>query len=257
MHLISDLRWYLALIQIGAFPILLTKFLHSGLYGKYRYFAWYLAFESIRMPVMWLIPFRSPTYAHVYFATQPIIWLIYVLVVLELFQLVLRNHAGIASLGKKALTWSLVVSASVSAATLLFQLQEKTRESAVLFNFALLERLMMTSLLILLLCLIAFLSYFPVPLTRNVRVHAMIFATYFAARTAVFWVRTLFGEQVAPALNLVLLALSVGCIIAWMLLLTKSGEALAHRRRMAPDSEARLLAQLTSINETLLRSSKK
>lgn len=257
MHLISEFRWYLAVIQIGAFPILLTKLLRSGLYGTYRCFTWFVAFECIRLPLMWLIPFRSPTYAHVYFATQPILWFLYVLVILELFQLVLRNHAGISSLGKKALTWALVVSAGISGATLLFQLQEKTAESAVLFNFALLERLVTTSLLILLLCLIAFLSYFPVPLTRNVRIHALIFATYFAARAVVFWVRTLFGEQVGPVINLVVLALSVGCIISWTFLLTRAGEALATRQRPAPETETRLLAQLSAINDTLLRSSKK
>lgn len=257
MNWISELRWYLAVIQIGTFPILLTKLLRSGLYQTYRCFTWFVAFEAIRVPLMWLIPYRSPTYAHVYFATQPILWLLYALVVLELFQLVLQNHPGIASLGRKVLTWALAISASVSGATLMFQLQEKSTESAILFNFALLERLVTTSLLILLLCLIAFLMYFPVPLSRNVRVHALIFATYFTARTVVFGFRTWFGEQVTPVVNLIMLALAVGCIISWTFLLTRAGEVLATRRRPAPETETRLLAQLSAINDTLLRSSKK
>lgn len=257
MQWVAELRWYLTIIQIGAYPLLLIKLFTSGLTGKYQYFCWYIAFESVRVPLMWSLPFRSSTYAHLYFGTQPLIWFFYVVVVLEIFQLVLRNHAGIASLGRKTLKWSLIASGLISGATLLFQLQNKSTESAVLFNFALLERLVMTSLLVLLLCLIAFLSYFPVPLTRNVRVHAMVFATYFAARTVLFWVRTWFGEQAGPALNMVGAALAVGCLFSWILLLSRAGEGVAEQRRPATESEARLLAQLDALNDTLLGSSKK
>ena len=154
---------YLTVLQIGCYLLLLRKLFRSGLSRKYRYFTWYLGFECLRIPIMSVIPTRTNTYAHAYFATQPVIWLLYVLMVFELFQLVLRNHVGIATLSRKALTWALMISALISFSTLLLDLQRRNTDSAMLFNFMLLERLIMTSLLVLVLCLIAFLSYFPGP----------------------------------------------------------------------------------------------
>ncbi|HYI92831.1 MAG TPA: hypothetical protein VEX68_04755 [Bryobacteraceae bacterium] len=248
---------YLTIIQIGSYLLLLTKLFQSTLWRKYRYFTFYLVFETIRVPLMSVIPRKTDAYAITYFSTQPIIWLLFVLTVLELFQLVLRNHVGIASLGRKALSISLVLSALISVSTLVFELQRQAPESAFLYNFMLLERLVMMSLLVLVLCLIAFLSYFPVPLTRNVRVHASIFAAFFAVRTTLLFVRTWFGRDVVASLNVVAYVAMIACLLAWFRLLTLEGEAAPQKVRPSSDSEARLLAQLDALNETLLRSARK
>jgi hypothetical protein len=257
MPSMSQLRLYLSIIQIVSYLLVLTKLFRSGLWRKYRYFAWYIAFESLRIPAMLAIPYRTKLYGNVFFATQPIAWLFFVLVVLELFQLVLRNHAGIASLGKKALTLSLVLSTLVSAATLLVELQDTKPESAFLLNFILLDRLVMSSLLVLLLCLVVFLAYFPVPLVRNIRVHAAVFSAYFAVRTSVLFVVTLFGLDMVPIINIVGQSLAIFCLLSWTFLLTPAGEIAPVRQRPTSDQEARLLAQLDAINESLLRSARK
>ena len=248
---------YLTIIQIGSYLLLLTKLFRSTLWQKYRYFTFYLVFETIRVPVMSVIPRATDVYAITYFSTQPIIWLLFVLTVLELFQLVLRNHVGIASLGRKALSISLALSALISVSTLVFELQRQPVESAFLYNFMLLERLVMMSLLVLVLCLIGFLSYFPVPLTRNVRVHASVFAAFFAVRTTLLIVRTWFGREIVATLNIVAYVAMIACLLAWFRLLTLEGEVAPRKMKPSNDSEARLLAQLDALNETLLRSARK
>lgn len=253
----STVIQYLSLVQIGSYLLLLRKLFKTGLARKYKYFACYLGFECLRIPIMSAIPLRTNTYAHAYFATQPIVWLLYVLMVFELFQLVLKGHIGIATLSRKALSWALAASGIVSVLTLVLDLQRRTTDSAILFNFMLLERLIMTSLLVLVLCLIVFLSYFPVPLSRNGRVHACIFATFFAVRTALLFIRTWFGLETAAVLNVVAYSLMIGCLIGWIWLLTPEGEAVSQREKPATDSEARLLAQLDALNQTLLRSARK
>src|SRR6476659_4294940 len=147
MPSMPQLRLYFTIIQIVSYSLVLMNLFRSGLWRRYRYFCLYIAFEMLRVPTMLAIPFRSQLYGRLFFATQPIAWILFVLVVLELFQLVLRNHAGIATLGKKALTWSLVLSVVISGATLLIELQEIRPESAFLVNFILLDRLVMSSLL--------------------------------------------------------------------------------------------------------------
>jgi hypothetical protein len=257
MPSLSTVLQYLTFVQIGSYLLLLTKLFRSTLWQKYRYFTFYLIFEALRVPLMSLIPRQTNAYALTYFGTQPIIWVLFVLIVLELFQLVLRNHVGIASLGRKALSVSLGASAIVSVSTLLLDLQRKTADSAILYNFMLLERLVMMSLLVLVLCLIGFLSYFPVPLTRNVRVHACVFAAFFAVRTTLLFVRTWFGPETLLVLNTAAYSAMIACLLAWFWLLTPEGELAPKRAKPSSDSEARLLAQLDALNETLLRSARK
>jgi hypothetical protein len=257
MSWMQQLHVSLTILQIGSYLLLLSKLVRSGLWRKYRYFSLYIAFESVRLPLMTALPYKSKLYAHVFFATQPIVWILFVLVVLELFQLVLENHAGIASLGRKALTGSLVLSALISGSTLFFELQNTRPEAALLFNFFLLDRLVMSSLFVLLICLIAFLAYFPVPLVRNFRVHASVFSAYFAARTILMFVVTLFGLDTIAMLNLAGKLLAIICLLSWTFLLTPAGEIAQPVQRPTSDQEARLLAQLDAINETLLKSARK
>ena len=257
MPTMSDLRTYLTFVQIGTHVLLLTKLFRAKLLSKYQYFGMFLGFELLRLTIVSFVQLKSSLYAHFYFATQPMLWTLFVLMMLELFQLVLRNHPGIASLGRKALTWSLMASALTSAMTLLIDLQQPNHESALLFNFMLLERLVMTSLLVLILCLTVFLSYFPVPLTRNARIHACVLTAYFAVKTSTLWIRTIYGLQPTPVLNIIGQLLAIGCLIAWTILLVPADEDVGSQGGPKADSEARLLAQLDALNETLLGSTRK
>jgi hypothetical protein len=120
----------------------------------------------------------------------------------------------------------------------------------------LLERLVTTSLFVLLLCLILFASHFPIPVSRNLRAHATILAVYFGIRTAMFFVRLMFGLEMLPTVNVTLHLLSLSTLLAWIICMTPAGE-LARARKPTTASEERLLAQLQAINESLMRSARK
>src|ERR1022692_4960130 len=55
------------------------------------------------------------------------------------------------------------------------------------------ERGIETGLAIFILLILCFLSFFPVKLSRNVRVHAMVFSIFFLSNTFVLLMRSLFG----------------------------------------------------------------
>ena len=246
----SDLRTYLTVLQIGAYLLLLTKIFRAKLLRNYRYFGWYLAFEVVRLSAVSFVKLKSTLLVdHNNHQNQ--------LMMLELFQIALRRHHGIASLGRKALTVSLAASAIGSGLTLLIDLQQANAESAVLYNFMLLERLVMTSLLVLVLCLTAFLSYFPVPLTRNVRIHACVLTAYFAVKASTLWIRTIYGLQPTPMLNIVVQVLNITCLLAWTVLLVPAEDDVGTRRGPTTGDEDRLLAQLDALNDTLLGSARK
>src|SRR5688572_9628822 len=96
-ELASTLRPFATFAQLAAYVAVLARIFTSGLHHTYRWFTIYICYEAMRLAVMGLMPLATKMYGYTYFFTQPLTWCLYLLVILELCQLALRNHAGIAS----------------------------------------------------------------------------------------------------------------------------------------------------------------
>lgn len=242
----------------SAYGVLLGRLFWVGLYRKYPALTFYVGFQLVRTAVGALVTFRTKEFALLYFFTQPLIWILYVLMVFELFQHVLRARPGIASFSKRFMGWALCAAGGVSGATLLLDLQGASPESVLLENFVVADRVIHSSLLVFLLLLTVFLSYFPVPLHRNAKIHAAVFSFYFFAKTVLLLFRNMFGAEIATQANLVLRLVSIICLLCWVSLLSKAGEQETVRSSWLsnPELEEKLTAQLDAINNTLLRSAK-
>jgi hypothetical protein len=118
------------------------------------------------------------------------------------------------------------------------------------------ERGIQTALAIFIILILCFLSFFPVKLSRNVRVHALVFSIFFLSTTFVLLMRSLFGMHLADQVNEMLMGITAASVVAWLTLLRPAGED--SRRAPAPvgpEYESRLLALLDSLNAALLRTS--
>ena len=118
------------------------------------------------------------------------------------------------------------------------------------------ERGIHTGLAIFIILILCFLSFFPVKLSRNVRVHALVFSIFFLSNTFVLLMRSLFGMHLADEVNTILLGITAASVVAWLTLLRAAGED--SRRApvpIGPEHESRLLAHLDSLNAALLRTS--
>jgi hypothetical protein len=120
-------------------------------------------------------------------------------------------------------------------------------------------RAICSSLAIFLLLITAFLVFYPVPLSRNVIVHTVVYAVYFLSLTMTYFVRNVAGPDVVLPLNIVLQAVTVLTLLAWIVLLSPAGEqvVISVRPRWAPEEEQRLVRNLDSINAALLRAARK
>jgi len=103
------------------------------------------------------------------------------------------------------------------------------------------------------------LVFYPVPLSRNVFVHTVVYAVYFLSLTMTYFVRNVAGPDVVLPLNIVLQAVTVLTLLAWIVLLSPAGEqvVISVRPRWAPEEEQRLVRNLDSINAALLRAARK
>jgi hypothetical protein len=249
---------YLWAIAIGANATLAVRLYSLRLHKRYPAFFAYLIFQTIRSLALVAFPLESFTFAYIFFYTQPVLWVFYVLVVLELYKLVLNDLPGIYSLGRWALYGALVIAVTISFLTLIpFWGKE---ESKLLFWVTTVERGVLTSVMLFLFLILLFLSRYPLQLNRNIIVHCVVYTIFFLGLSMTLLVRNVRGWEMMRSLNHVVEGISLACYGVWIVFLTQKGEerkVALHHHRSDPADERRLKEQLNSMNEMLLRAARK
>jgi len=251
--LVSFLRVVLLLGSI----LMVLKLQRTGLYRHYPIF---FAFFIFRIPnSIWplFLAVTSPLYQQVWVLTDPIGLGFYVLMVVELYKLVLEKYKGLYSLGRWALYVSLAISVGISAISLLPQIKPSMPQRSKIMIYVLAtERGIDTGLAILIVLILCFLSFFPVKLSRNVRMHALVFSIFFLSNTFVLLMRSLFGMRLGNEMNTILMGITAASVVAWLTLLRTAGEDARHAPvPFGEQHESRLLAHLDTLNAALLRAS--
>lgn len=245
------------------------KLLATGLFRRYRIFFSYFIIRIFTMTGFLVItnlkglPGGDGTQSNLYFYSylyiEPILLLAYILVVIELYSLVLERYRGLYTLGRWAMYGAILISGTISILTLLPKLSPKLPEPSrrLMYEFAA-ERGVDFALVLFILLIVWFLSKYPVPLSRNVVIHTVIYAIFFLSDTMVLLWRSLIGAHVTVTANVVAGAISAVCSFGWAILLTARGEEVrAQIPQIRPESEERILHQLDALNATLLKVSRK
>jgi hypothetical protein len=261
--------WWLT---IAGYLLLFIRLRIAGLHRCYRFFCLYLLFRVLRalllIGVPWgvkqlerrpNVPFATNAYGWVWILTEPALWIFWVLVVLELYSLVLQNYKGIASLGRWVLLAGLVVAVGISFLTLPADLSNPAEKYPIVRQFLVIGRGVASSLVIFLLVISCFLAWYPVPLSRNVVVHCIVYAGYFLSTTLALLLRNLLGHTVTQVVSILMSCVTLVCLLIWICLLNREGESakVRLRPRWAQDQEEELVGHLAAINSTLLRAARK
>src|ERR1035441_4990516 len=99
----------LDLLILAGTAILSVRLLATGLHRRYRVFFSFLIFETLRLGVVACLESASDAYQKFFVLTEPLEWLLFVLVVLEIFALVLQDYRGLATVGRWALITAVLV----------------------------------------------------------------------------------------------------------------------------------------------------
>ena len=183
----------------------------------YPYFFGYLLVASLQTLVLPLLLFDSVSYLYSWLVSQAL--LTCALIVLELCALVLRDLNGIASASRRYLKICLGI-ATVGFSLLLPI--EKTPHGAVT-TFMVIDRALVTSLLIFMLRLTAFLVYYANPINRNLVVYSMGYAVYFSAKASGLVAKNITHEW-GRLLDVVVVAASTISTLFWLVGLSRQGE---------------------------------
>ena len=258
MTSLTNAHEWLSYLPLIGFAALSAKLLASGLWRTYRWFSAYLVFETLRILFSFFVSHRSNLYARFYFVSEPLIWLLSMLAVLEVYGMVLKSRPGIANWGRTGIFGAMVLSLVVSALMSSAGAQHPEIRYRLLHSFFLLSRFVTASLLLFLLAITAFLVWFPIALKRNTVLHCCLFAVFFLSKTVVFVVITIFGvTSIMPVDSALFIAVAL-CTGTWLIWLNQKGEevpvTIGHSWNR--DDETRVLAQLDAINTALLNSAR-
>jgi hypothetical protein len=249
----------LNLLIVAGTATLGVRLFAAGLHKRYRVFLVYLIFTALRLGVVsWIRP-SANIYEKIWVLTEPLEWLLYVLVVLEIYALVLQDYRGLATLGRWALISGVLIALLASGISLMAP-SLLTGQGRVIRFYYVAERGVYFSLVVFLLSILALLMQYPVTLCRNIVVHSMVFFVYFLTNTVLYLLLSMFGtkmlgehtfEVIAYALDFVTLT----ALGAWLVLLNPAGEfrKLRVRPRWMPGREEELVSQLNHLNAALLR----
>src|SRR5882762_536477 len=172
--------WLLNIV-LGA--LLAVRFFQLKLARNYRFFVTYLLCITVRSTATWSFDPGSAIYQNIWRDTQPIIWILYVLIVLEICSLIFREYRGIQLLGRWAIWGSLIIALVLSSASLM-PTWRNLRPEAVLFQrYLMIERGIDFALVILLLLILGFLLSLPIPLSKNVVIHCILYSAFFMSNT--------------------------------------------------------------------------
>jgi hypothetical protein len=233
------------------------KLWRTGLSKKYRALVAYLLFSGLySVSLLIFFPgFQSPAYVIFWEITQPLTWFFSVWLILELYTLILEKHKGLATFGRWVQYAGFGLATLMSLLVMAPQIRVAGHGSKAVFAYYYaVERGIDCGMLVFLLVILFWLTQYPVPLSRNVLVHSFVYTTLFFADSLALFARMFFGMQLwapaAMALNLVFAL----CLLAWLIFLTPKGEEIRMRLlRFSAEDEKRVLAQLESLNRTLLR----
>jgi hypothetical protein len=165
--------------------------------------------------------------------------------------LILRDLAGIASMSRRYLK---VCLALAIVGSLLLLLLEQTPHTMVT-TFMVIDRALVTSMLIFVLMLTGFVVYYPIPINRNLIVYSSGYAVYFIAKASGLLLLNINYSRLRQ-FGLVVVTASTIAMLFWLLGLRLAGEekTLIIGHRWNHKNQDELLAQLKAINASLLRS---
>ena len=241
--------------SIACHSVLLWRMRREGLTRSYIGLFIFLSAETLESLV--LLPFYGTTYQYIFLVATPIVWVLAYVVVLELYRLVLEDYPGIASAGRKAVSWALALAVVVSAAYAIPDFNKTVGHSRITYVYVVLERSTVLGILLFLVLIQLFLFRYRLRLSPNRMVYATGYAIYFALTMALDTVVAALGVVAALSLNLWVNVAASVLLLAGAVLLSHKGEVKPRLEAVDSSAErARLQQQLADINQMLSRAAR-
>jgi hypothetical protein len=208
-----------------------------------------------------VLPFidrHSDAYFFAFVTEEILSWVLQSLIVFELFALLFKDYAGVAGAGRDFMKLAFALAVLITTLLAFFNHQSGPGKYPVVETFLLVSRVVTSLILAFIALMVGFLLWFPLPLNRNTLAYLGGYSVYFLGRGLTQFAGNMLGPDAYRLLSSVSLTITLGCLVFWMIRLTRAGEksAVTVSRRWDPDEEGRLVRQLEAINASLARARK-
>jgi hypothetical protein len=226
------------------------RLMQTRLYRRYPVLFCYMAFIAVYDMVPVMIDIRHVTYFWIWISCQPIVWMLDILVVHELCSLILEKHPGLVTLGRWVIYIGVLVAAFLSYLSLLPHINSTMpARSRYLAYWVAAGRGVTFALAIFLILMLFALSRYPVHLSKNIILTAVLFALIFLSDSLQAILRTIFDRRMNPWLAAAVSAAEVAWLLVWFFRLKPEGEHTQFSWiRFGPEYEKRVLHRLDTIN---------
>lgn len=251
--------------------VLVARLLSLHLHRVYRYFCIFLL-ADISGTLIWAVQLRTQgtplhfDYRIAWLCERLVTWIFTLLTVYALLDAILARLPGILKLSRKVLNISFAVAVLIGLLTALPEYRAAaesqvlhSRLAHVVSGAIVLDRVIASVALIMLLCILVFLIWFPVEMSRNLVTFFSGFVVYFALKACLMLALSLRSNAAPDFIRFtnMLSAVLVAAIFAyWTIFITKAGENVPAKLRVAQwhrREEDLLIAQLEAMNASLLR----
>jgi hypothetical protein len=252
-----DWEHRILLFSIVCHGVLLWRLWSQKLARVYLYLTIFIFAETLQNIAFLPVRFGSTLYGWIFLISTPLLWVLAYLVVLELYRLILEDYPGIASVGRKAVTWCMGLAVIVSILYAIPDLRTTTGQFPVLRVYNILERSTVLAILLFLVLIQLFLVRYRIRLSPNRMVYATGYALYFGIGVAEDVVLTALGVRVAEVVGYLIVVSAAALLLVGAALLSSKGEVRVQLEASDSSSDrARLQQQLTDINRLLTRAAR-
>ncbi len=199
----------------------------------------------------------QPLYGWFFVTSQPVVWALYLCVLIEGFNRAVAGYGGLQKLSRLA-TYGVAVTVGLLVVGMVIVGSSDNLSVERWATFLIrTEGRLFFGLTIFCLALTAFVAYFRLAVPKNVRVVFAVFGLLFAAQATLYAFHAQLGLTFEKVRNTVTFLIYIPCWLAGILAFSRAGETVAAtaraRWRLDERQEAMLTARLRSFNETLLR----
>lgn len=229
----------------------------SRLYLRYPALFSFMVFLAIYAPAPVIMDTHGKMYFWTWIGSQPVLWLLEILLVRELCRVFLEKFQGLVTLGRWMMYGAVALASFLSLLSLLPHIQSAMpARSKVLGYWVAAGRGITLSLAIFLLLMLFAVSRYPVRLNRNAVLNAVLFTLCFLSDSFGAILKTVFDRRLNPSIAVALSGVEASCLVLWLFFLTPEGEqSQLNWIHFGRDYEVRALARLEALNRILLRRS--
>jgi hypothetical protein len=245
----------LSYLNFAAVLVLLWRLTQGKIYRTYRSLFWYWLVQALGTLALLWTPMYTYQYLYIYWAVQTITIVMAVFVVQDLYRITFLEHPAVAKFARRSVMAALAIAAAIALSGIRLDFTILPGQYPAIHRFAAFERSMNFLILLFLLIVSALLLWFPIKVRRNIVVYISGFLLFSASRSFGLLLSNLLPQSDTRLVSTVLLALTLICLVFWIIGLQPEGELVTATpgSRRNPETMQRLSHQLDSINAALTR----